>query len=363
MTNLSGGARSEGVTAAASSLSGLQPVVVFGASGYSGLELLRLLMRHDAVSVRAASSDRWAGVPVTERIPAWPSELNFERHAVVLEQVRAGDIAILATPAATSAELAPALLDRGLRVIDVSGAFRLQDPADYAEWYGFEHPAPELLEHASYGLPEVFSFAPDTRLVANPGCYATAAILAAAPLLHHHLLVPDAPLVLDGKSGVTGAGRALKDELLFSEVDESLRPYRVGRHQHTPEIEQALEYVSGRPVRVSFNAHLVPMRRGLLVSAYATVKRGVSQSDVERAYREALVDRPFANWVDRPPETGRVVHDSFAEVWARLDPRTGLVSAFCAIDNLLKGAAGQAVQNLNALLGLPEATGLTPEGR
>lgn len=337
------------------------PVIVFGASGYSGLEVLRILSRHPGVEVRAASSDRWAGLRVAERVRAWPDGLLFASHEAVLEASSAGQVALLATPAETSAHLVPHLLERGVRVVDLSGGYRLRDPEAYVEWYGFEHPAPQILAHAYYGLPELFSVPRAAQLVANPGCYATAAILAAAPLLRHHLVVPGAPLVADGKSGVTGAGRALKEELLFSEVDESLRPYRVGRHQHTPEIEQALQEVGGRPVTMSFNAHLVPMRRGLLVSVYAPLKPGTRQSDVERAYRQTLGGRPFVTWVDRPPETGRVTHENFAEVGARLDPRTGTVSAFCAIDNLVKGAAGQAVQNLNTLIGYPEATALLPD--
>lgn len=336
----------------------MKPVVVFGASGYSGLEILRLLARHPGVRVEAASSDRWAGIPVAERVRTWPDGLLFSSHESVLAGCAAGQVALLATPADTSANLVPQLLERGLRVVDVSGAHRLRNPAEYPGWYGFEHPAPHLLSHAYYGLPELFEVPAEAQLVANPGCYATAALLAAAPLLKHHLVPPGAPLIADGKSGATGAGRSLKEELLFSEVDENLRPYRVGRHQHTPEVEQALADVAGRPVTLSFTAHLVPMRRGLLVSIYAPAKPGTTQADVQRAFRETLGGRAFVAWVDRPPETGRVTGENFAEVYARLDERTNTIAAFCAIDNLVKGAAGQAVQNLNTLLGFAESTAL-----
>ncbi|MCA9549011.1 MAG: N-acetyl-gamma-glutamyl-phosphate reductase [Myxococcales bacterium] len=336
--------------------------VIFGASGYSGLELLDILAGHPAVTVVAASSDRWAGEMVAERLRRWPTDLRFTSHAEVFEATREGQIALLAMPAEASADLAPRLLDRGLRVIDLSGAFRLRDPAAYEEWYGFTHPAPALLDEAVYGLPELFEVPADARLVANPGCYATATIAACAPLMAHHLLVPGAPLVADGKSGVTGAGRSTKDELMFPEVQENLRAYRVGRHQHTPEVEQALAAVSGRPVRLCFTAHLIPMRRGILVSVYAPVHRGVSSIEVERAYKETLGGHPFMAWVDRPPETAPVRGTNFVEVHARVEPRTQMVCAFAAIDNLGKGAAGQAVQNLNLLLGLPEATGLLPAG-
>jgi N-acetyl-gamma-glutamyl-phosphate reductase len=350
LTNTTSDARSARVT----------EVVVFGASGYSGLELLDILARHPAVRVVAASSDRWAGEEVAERLRAWPTGLRFAPHAEVLEATRPGQVALLAMPAEGSAELAPALLERGLRVIDLSGAFRLRDPAAYEAWYGFRHPAPGLLDEAVYGLPELFEVPADARLVANPGCYATATILACAPLLAHHLLVPGSPLVADGKSGVTGAGRSVKEELMFPEVQENLRAYRVGRHQHTPEVEQALEEVSGRAVRLSFTAHLIPMRRGILVSVYAPLHRGVGAADVERAYRETLGGRPFIAWVDRPPETALVRGTNFVELHAQVDARTRTVCAFAAIDNLGKGAAGQAVQNLNVLLGLPEGTGLLP---
>lgn len=337
----------------------MRPVIIFGASGYSGLELLRILARHPEVQVVAASSDRWAGEAVRDRVRTWVGELNFERHDAVLAAATAGQVALLATPAKTSADLAPQLLKRGLQVVDLSGAFRLTQAEDYDTWYGFEHPAPQLLKAAHYGLPELFELPAGAQLVANPGCYASACILAAAPLLQAKLTVPGAPLMADGKSGVTGAGRALQDALLYSEVDENFRPYRVGQHQHTPEIEQALQTATGQAVRVSFTAHLVPMRRGLLVSVYAPLVPGTTQAQVQKAYEEAYARSTFVAWVDRPPETARVKHDNFAEVYARVDPRTHTVSAFCAIDNLVKGAAGQAVQNLNALLGLHEGTGLT----
>lgn len=336
-------------------------VVVFGASGYSGLELLRILARHPVVRVVAASSDRWAGEAVSDRVRGWPTDLRFIAHGEALTGVQPGQIALLATPARISADLAPPLLDAGARIVDLSGAFRLPDPQIFADWYGFEHPAPQLLPEAVYGLPELFEVPREARLVANPGCYATAAILAAAPLVRHHLVPSGAPLFMDGKSGATGAGRALKDDLLFSEVAEGLRPYRVAAHQHTPEIERALGGLVGRAVPVSFTAHLVPMRRGLLVSVYAPLKAGTTPADVEGAYRETLGGRPFMSWVDRPPQTLSVRDDNFAEVHAAIDARTQSVCAFCAIDNLVKGAAGQAVQNLNTLLGLPDTTGLLPE--
>ncbi len=291
----------------------------------------------------------------------WQGSLTFRAHDDVMAEVEAGQVALLATPPKTSAELAPKLLAKGLRVIDLSGAFRLRDAGQYPQWYGFEHPAPELLAEAHYGLPEFFNMPQGTRLVANPGCYATACALAVQPLLKAGLVVPGAPIIADGKSGVTGAGRAMHDALLFSEVNENLRPYKVGGHQHVPEIEQTLQDSTASAVRLSFTAHLIPMRRGLLVSVYAPVNPGTSQSDVDAAYAD-LAESTFVRWVHRPPETARVKHDNFAEIGAHFDPRTETVAAFCAIDNLIKGAAGQAVQNLNILCGLPQTLGLLADG-
>lgn len=271
-----------------------------------------------------------------------------------MERASSGQLAFLATPAKVSADLAPKLLARGLDVIDLSGAFRLDRPDEFAEWYGFAHPATDLLARAAYGLPELFPLAKSTgpRLIANPGCYATAAILAALPLLKHNLIPEGTPLFIDGKSGATGAGKALEEKLLYSEVSESVRPYRIGKHQHTPEIERALRMSSGHDVRVSFNAHLIPMRRGLITSVYAPAAPGVTAENVKNAYRATYGEHLFLRVVDRPPETNMLAGNNFVEIHAAYDPRTRSISAFAALDNLVKGAAGQAVQNLNVLLGV-----------
>lgn len=338
-------------------------VILFGASGYSGLELLRLLATHPLAKVIGASSVSYAGERVSMRVPEWPTDLAFEPHDVVLPRAEGERIAILATPAKTSAEIAPLLYDRGVSVIDLSGAFRLDRKESYPEWYGFEHPRPDLLTKADYGLVELFPPRPQStkaRLIANPGCYATAAVLAAAPLILSGLIPENVPLVVDGKSGATGAGRTLDEKLLFSEVDESVRPYRVGRHQHTPEIERALSRLAGHAVAVSFTAHLVPMRRGLLTSVYVPAVRSVTQESLNDAFAAAYKGERFIRVLThRPPETGVLSGNNFAEVGAVLDPRTRMISAFATIDNLGKGAAGQAIQNLNAVMGVELSTGLS----
>jgi len=334
-------------------------LLVFGGSGYSGLELLRWLMRHPS-RVVGTSSDRWMGRAVRDIIPGAPSEWRFEAHADLLGAARAGQVAFLATPAESSLRLAPALLARGLRVIDLSGAFRLA-PDDYPDWYGFEHTAPDWLERAEYGLPELFDWPErEVQLVANPGCYATAALLALGPAVRAHLV--RGPCFVDGKSGTTGAGRKADDTLSYSEVGENLRPYRVERHQHTPEMERGLSRIAGREVRVSFTPHLVPMTRGLLVTAYASLVDGVDAEAVQSAYEAAYRGSSLVGLCTDAPETGPIRGTPYARVYAGVDERTGSLRAIGVIDNLLKGAAGQAIQNLNHLLQLPLETGLAKGG-
>jgi N-acetyl-gamma-glutamyl-phosphate reductase len=315
--------------------------------------------------VDAASSDQLEGRPVWAAVPGFPRGLGFVSHARALADTQSGQIAFLATPARTAAELTPTLLERGLRVIDLSGGHRL--PAEqYPDWYGFEHPFPDALDEAVYGLPELLPAGAlaSARLVANPGCYATAAALAAAPLLKARLVRPGAPLVIDGKSGTTGAGKTLSEPMLFSEAADDVRPYRVGKHQHTPEIERALSRYAHAIVKVAFTPHVVPMRRGLLCSVYAPASDEAKPEDVVAAFDGVYAEAPGVEVrADAPPETKRTLHAPQAEVWGHLDPRTGTLSAFCALDNLVKGAAGQAIQNMNALIGEHLQAGLQPAPR
>ena len=335
-------------------------VVVFGAGGYSGQELLRWLSWHPHIDVVGASSDTWADARVDEHVPAAAGgDLRFTSHVETLASTQSGQIALLAVPARTAAELVPSLIERGLRVIDVSGAHRLP-PELYPEWYGFEHPFPEQLRHAVYGLPEIVPHdqIAGAQLIANPGCYATAAALAAAPLLKAELCAEGGPFVVDGKSGATGAGRSLSTPMLFSEVSDDVRPYKVGRHQHTPEMERTLEMVSSSPVKVLFSAHLVPMRRGLLCSVYVPARSSVSPSELKNAYQSFYDASPLVNVREKEPETKRTLGLAHAEVWSFYDQRTQLLCAYATIDNLVKGAAGQAIQNLNIMLGFEPQLGL-----
>jgi N-acetyl-gamma-glutamyl-phosphate reductase len=333
-------------------------VGVVGASGYSGAVTARLLASHPRLSLTFCTSDRRAGELVREELGAPAAgDLRFEPNAAALDLAERAAIVVLATSAEVSADLAPKLVARGRRVVDLSGAFRLASREDYPRWYRFEHPAPELLPpRAHYGLPEVFGPPPPgTSLIANPGCYPTAAILALAPLLKAGL-IEGRGIIVDAKSGVTGAGRQAREEYSFAEVDEDLRAYKVLAHQHTPEIAQAL----GRfgEAKLTFTAHLLPVRRGLLATCYARPLRGATSQAVAACLADAYARSPFVRAAAPAEATlARVAGTNLAIVGAAADE--DVVIAVGAIDNLVKGAAGQAVQNINLLCGLDETLGLS----
>ncbi len=322
-------------------------VGIVGASGYSGMVLTRILCAHGDVELAFCTSDKWSGDRVADRIGA-RTALTFEPNARAVAAAADVELVFLATSAEVSLGLAPPLHASGKKVIDLSGAFRLRDAAAYPRWYGFTHEAPALLAGASYGLPELFG-APTSALVANPGCYPTATLLALAPLLRAGLVEPTG-LVVDAKSGVTGAGRQAKEAYSFCEVEDDFRAYKILSHQHTPEIAQALAVPS-----LTFTAHLLPVRRGILATCYAR-PRGSAESlraCLEAAYEKA----PFVRVVAPEAVTlAGVVGTNECHVGVAADGDVAVVVS--AIDNLIKGAAGQAVQNMNLLLGLSESRGL-----
>ena len=337
---------------------------VLGASGYAGAELLRLLARHPDLEVTWATGDSTAHQAVAARYPGLTAaygELTFRSLEEGLE--KGADVLFLALPHGRAAALGPRVLDRAGVVVDLSADFRLRDPAAYPVWYGAEHPHPEELGAWPYGLPELYrEELRGAAKVAVPGCYPTAALLALAPLLAAGLIEPEG-IVVDAKSGITGAGRSLKDAYLFAQVNESVTPYGVGSHRHTPEIEQELARAAGRPLAISFTPHLVPLSRGLLATCYATLAPGAGDEELAACYQEAYGDEPFidlvgpgtpASW----PATRAVATTNRAQVAAVADRRSGRAVAAAAIDNLVKGAAGQALQCANLVLGLPETTGL-----
>ena len=339
-------------------------VGVVGASGYSGGVAARLIAGHPHARLAFASSDRLAGqsVAATLDAPLDPG-LRFVANSSVLDHAGECDAVLLATPANVSLELAPALADRARQVVDLSGAFRLS-AAEYPRWYRFEHSSPGWLARAHYGVPELFGAPPRGCLVANPGCYATAAILALAPLLRAGLVEPTG-IAVDGKSGTTGAGRQSTEAHSFAEVYGDARPYRVLTHQHTPEIVRALGRAVRGPaaapvdsdIRLTLTAHLLPLSRGLLTTCYARPRSGTTAARVAECMADAYGRTRFVRAVS--PEDvmlKRVAGTNLAQVAATADD--DVVIAFCAIDNLLKGAAGQAVQNLNLMNGWDETAGL-----
>lgn len=337
----------------------IHTVAIVGASGYTGLELTRIVARHPRLRLEALYSDRWAEERAGTRLPLdGPAAELAYRPLAAGSQADAG-IVFLATPAEVSADLAPKLLSRGARVVDLSGAFRLEDPALYPAWYGFAHPAPQLLAEARYGLPELARGAlAGAKLVTNPGCYATAIALAVAPLVKAGLGLRGG-IAVTGMSGVSGAGRKASEDYGFVEVADDLRAYRIGKHQHVPEIEQTVARFAGACGPISFTPVLTPIRRGILATIAIRTEGGASPGDLAEAMRAAYAGEPFVRVVapDRVMVKD-VLHTNRCHVGVAVDVRAGVVVAVSAIDNLVKGAAGQAVQAANAMMGWPETLGL-----
>ena len=327
-------------------------VSIFGAAGYTGALSARLLHRHPGFALTAITGRTDAGRRLDElyphhRVPLVLEELELDRHAGV-------DAAIVAYPHGAAAELVAGLVARGVRVVDLSADFRLRDAAVYGEWYR-EHPARELLEGAVYGLPERYrQQIIDAEIVANPGCYPTATLLALAPLAAAGLI---GDVVVDAKSGVSGAGRTATEQTHFVTVDENVSPYGVPRHRHTPEIEQELAAL-GAELRITFTAHQLPLDHGELVSCYVT-PAGEVPDDLTALYRDFYAGEPFVELSDRPPGVRDVRETNLCRISVHRDERTGRIIAFAVIDNLWKGAASQAVQNLNLMFGRPEGEGIT----
>lgn len=339
-------------------------VAVIGASGYSGIELTRILADHPRAALRLLASDRWGGETVARRLGIQDSvgELRYVPLQGCEAAARECDAVFLATPAEASLQLVPKLFGGQARVVDLSGAFRLQEPRAYPPFYGFEHPRPDLLRAAVYGLPELFrGELTGARLIANPGCYPTGAALAIAPLLRAQLVEP--AIIFDSASGTSGAGRKNGEDMSFGEVDEDFRAYKVLRHQHTPEIAQALSRCASAPIRLTFTAHLLPVKRGILTTAYATLKAGRTASEAALALQNAYRAERFVEVLDSPEEVNlKSVAGTNRCTLAIAGDRSGLdpgrLVVLSAIDNLVKGAAGQAVQNLNVAMGWDEADGL-----
>lgn len=332
---------------------------VLGATGYAGAELVRLLAGHPDVTITYLASHSYAGKRFSDIYPGMRSVVDTVLSEDSIEKAsECADVIFLALPAGlASASVTPDILSRSA-VIDLGADFRLHDKDIYEKWYKTEHHSPELLAQAVYGLPEIHREAiRGKRLVANPGCYTTCSILTLYPLLKHGLVWKDS-IVIDAKSGTSGAGRGEKVTSLFCEVDESIKPYGVASHRHTPEIEQELSEAAGKEILVQFTPHLVPMNRGILSTCYARLEEGVTGADVAAAYA-MYGGEPFIRIIDTLPETRYVKGSNTVDISYRIDGRTGNIIAMGAIDNLVKGAAGQAVQNMNIIFSLEETEGLS----
>ncbi len=336
-------------------------VAVAGATGYTGSELLRILLHHPKVEIVRITSQQSAGTPLGAVFPQFRQllELTYERLDPV-SVVQGVDVVFLALPHNHSMKIASGILGSGVRVIDLSADFRLKHPEHYRTWYQVDHPAAPLLAESIYGLPELHRHAVrGAQLLANPGCYPTAAILALAPLVQDRRIELTG-VVIDAKSGVTGAGKTPLPHLHFPEANESLMAYRVAGHQHTPEIEQELSLLAGTELRVNFTPHLIPMNRGVFCTAYATLREPASTAALIDLYAAFYKAKPFIRVLpaEAYPSTRHVRGTNYCDIGLKVDNRTGTVIVLSAIDNLVKGASGQAVQNMNLMMGLEEETGL-----
>jgi N-acetyl-gamma-glutamyl-phosphate reductase len=326
---------------------------VFGAGGYTGALVARLLHAHPHfrlthLTARSDVGRRLDDLYPHHRVPLTLEELDLDRHADV-------DAAVVAYPHGAAAPVVKALHERGVKVVDLSADFRLRSVSTYEEWYR-DHIAPELIGHAVYGLPELYrEQIRSATLVANPGCYPTATILALAPLARKHTL---RDIVIDAKSGASGAGRVATDKTHFVTVDENVNAYGVPRHRHTPEIEQELAAL-GADLTITFTPHLLPLDQGELVSCYVTAGEESSDADLHALYIDAYAHEPFVELAANPPGVRDVRETNICRISVHRDERTGRVIVFAAIDNLWKGSASQAVQNLNLMFGRPEGEGIS----
>ncbi len=331
-------------------------VGIYGATGYTGLELVRLLQRHPAADIAFATSQTYAGKTLRDVFPAAPAlPLVAGQDAPIGE----ADVAFLCLPHAAAAETAVVALAAGARVVDLSADFRLRDAATYAHWYSHSHPAPDLLDEAVYGLTEAArAELPAARLVANPGCYPTSVLLALRPLLLSNIAI-DGPVIADSKSGVSGAGRSPTQTTHFVEVADNFTPYKIGRaHRHLPEMEQAIGWWRPSAPPLIFSPHLLPVPRGILSTIYVTLAEAVEEGDLRDLYTIAYDAEPFIEVLPagEPASLAHVTYTNRCAIGLTLAGRTLILTS--AIDNLIKGAAGQAIQNMNAMFGCAETTGL-----
>jgi len=327
-------------------------VGIINVTGYTGVELARLLYQHPEVELSSVTGRSTAGQNLSEVFPHLADiDLTIEAELGKVEPV------FSAMPHKESAKEVIPLLSRSIKVVDISADFRLKDASEYKRWYGFSHPSPQLLKEAVYGLPELHrAELASAKLAANPGCYPTGAILALAPAVKAKLVGAD--IIIDSKSGISGSGRSLDLGSHYAEVNEDTSAYALEGHRHMPEIAQELTLVNPQSFSITFVPHLVPMTRGILSTCYAPLTKKVSEKDLRKIYKDFYKDEPFVRVTDAPPHTKHTWGSNLCLLYPVIDPRAGRLIVVSCIDNLMKGAAGQAIQNMTIMLGLPEPTGL-----
>lgn len=332
---------------------------IIGATGYAGVDLLRLLLNHREVSLSVLTSESYAGQPISQVYPHLKGHVDTTLIKMDLPQIaEQSDVVFVALPHGHAMNVVPELLQAGVKVIDFGADYRLYDHTIYEKWYKLTHVSPGM--KAVYGLPELHrAKIKGANLVANPGCYPTATILGITPLLRAGLVDSD-PIIVDAKSGISGAGRGLNLNSHYPESTENVKAYNIGGHRHTPEIEQELALAAGENITISFTPHLMPMTRGILATGYLNLKTGVTVEQITEAYQNALGSEFFVRLLGagQYPATKYVRGTNHCDIAWHVDPRTNRVVVVSAIDNLMKGAAGQALQNMNILFDLPETEGL-----
>lgn len=340
-------------------------VSVLGATGYAGVELVRLLSSHKDVEITNLVSKSFAGKKLSEIYPNFSGVLDIELTDLDVEKVvKESDVVFTALPHGASKEVIPELFKSGVKVIDLSGDFRYDDIEVYEKWYGEPHSSPEILKESVYGLCELHrEKIKNASLIGNPGCYTTCSILGAAPLLKNNIIDEDS-IIIDAKSGVTGAGRTTTLDYSFCECTENMKAYKIATHRHTSEIEQELSKFASKNIMVSFTPHLVPLKRGILATIYANLTKDVTDEEIYNMYKEIYKGEQFVRVYEpgKLPETNHVAGSNFIDIGFKVDKRLKRVIITSAIDNIVKGAAGQAVQNMNIMFGLNEAEGISQAG-
>lgn len=327
-------------------------VGIINVTGYTGVELARLLHQHPEVELASVTGRSTAGQKLGDVFPHLADiDLSIEAELGRVE------LAFSAMPHKDSAKEVIPLINKGIKVVDISADFRLKDASQYQRWYGFSHPSPQLLKEAAYGLPELHrAEIASAKLAANPGCYPTSAILALAPAVKAKLIGAD--IIIDSKSGISGSGRSLNLGSHYAEANEDTSAYALEGHRHLPEITQELMGLNPQPPSITFVPHLVPMTRGILSTCYAPLAKKMGEKELRKLYADFYKDEPFVRVTDSPPHTKHTWGSNICLVYPTIDPRANRLVVVSCIDNLVKGAAGQAIQNMNIMLGLPETTGL-----